>query len=164
MYRNKVDLLQDDDSASHCCTVVLLISASSHKACRPISMFDTQAGGRAFPLRLPTYTAQELDSHIAGDHPKCQFCGTHFYEREQWEMHMMANHPYCELCDADFRNAEEFTEHLRLAVQHLSLLQLVDFVLQRFEVDSIEICCELELSDQNTTEHVCLKVCSVACC
>ncbi|KAL0054967.1 hypothetical protein WJX82_005281 [Trebouxia sp. C0006] len=80
---------------------------------RHLCMVCLKAGGRAFPLQLPTYTAQELDAHIAGDHPKCQFCGTHFYEQEQWEMHMMANHPFCELCDADFRNAEEFTEHLR---------------------------------------------------
>ncbi|DBA97197.1 hypothetical protein WJX77_008532 [Trebouxia sp. C0004] len=76
-------------------------------------MFEMQAGGHAFPLKLPTYTAQELDAHIADDHPKCQFCSTHFYEQEQWEVHMMANHPYCELCDANIRNAEEFTEHLR---------------------------------------------------
>ena len=88
-----------------------------------------QGGRRCFPLQLPTYTAEELDAHVDVDHPKCQFCGTHFYEEEQWELHMARNHPYCELCDADFRNAGEFTDHLRsvphgFAVEQFHTLRL----------------------------------------
>ncbi len=73
---------------------------------------DLQAG-RCFPLRLPVYTQQELDSHLVAEHEACEFCNnTFFYDEDEWDEHMLDFHCECEVCDEDFVDIEALTAHL----------------------------------------------------